>query len=195
MSISTEDLHNPKSFEDTIWRLLARGAADSKHAFKLFSIATVNADGMPDARTVVLRACDISAKELSFHTDIRSGKIAHIKRQPEVCLLFWHLKQSLQLRIFGKAQVHHLDEKTKEKIASLPPQQIALYGFASKPGSIMEQVSQHAFDETLVVQNFAWVRIGVHTIDALHLGRNGVHTRVQFSYKGDGFANRNYLKP
>ena len=195
MPLSTEDLQNPQSFEGTIWRLLARGAVDAKHAFKLFSFATVTGDGLPDTRTVVLRACDITAKELCFHTDIRSGKIAHIKKQPEVCLLFWHPKQSLQLRIFGKAQVHHLDEKTKEKIASLPPQQISLYGFASKPGSIVEQLSQHGFDDTLVAQNFAWVRVNVHTIDVLHLGRSGVHTRVQFEYINDGIKAVTYLRP
>jgi pyridoxine/pyridoxamine 5'-phosphate oxidase len=195
MPLSPEDLQNPQKLEVTVWRLLARGAVDAKHAFKLCSIATVNADGLPDTRTVVLRGCDISAKELSFHTDIRSRKIADIKKQPEVCLLFWHPIQSLQLRIFGKAQVHHLDGKTEEKIASLPPQQIALYGFASKPGSMMEQGCQHAFDETLVVQNFAWVRVHVHTIDALHLGRDRVHTRVQFSYQNGVLSSTNYLKP
>jgi pyridoxine/pyridoxamine 5'-phosphate oxidase len=195
MSLSTEDLQNPKGLEETIWRLLARGALDPKHAFKLFSIATVTAEGLPDTRTVVLRDCDITAKELCFHTDIRSRKSAHIKKQPEVCLLFWHPKQSLQLRIFGKAQVHHLDEKTTEKIASLPPQQISLYGFASKPGSMMEQVADSTFDDSLVVQNFAWVRVHVHTIDALHLGRLGVHTRVQLNYQGDGLLSASFLKP
>jgi pyridoxine/pyridoxamine 5'-phosphate oxidase len=195
MPLTPEDLQNRQKLEATIWRLLARGAADAKHPFKLFSIATVNANGLPDARTVVLRSCDIGDKELCFHTDIRSGKIAQIKKQPEVCLLFWHPKQSLQLRIFGEAQIHHLDEKTKQKIASLPPQQMALYGYDAKPGSIMEQVNQHAFDETLVVQNFAWVRVSVHTLDALHLGRNGVHTRVQFSYDDEGLPTVSYLQP
>lgn len=193
MPIAEEDLKNPEKFEATIWRLLARGAVDSKHAFKLFSIATVNTGGMPDARTVVLRACDIAAKELCFHTDIRSGKIAHIKEQPEVCLLFWDPGQSLQLRVYGTAQFHHLDETTKAKIASLPAQQIALYGFAGKPGSMLEQVPQAAFQDDLVVQNFAWVRVTVHTIDALHLGRNGVHTRVHFSNKGGASPTAAYL--
>ena len=195
MPLTPEDLQNPQKLEATIWRLLARGAADAKHPFKLFSIATVNANGLPDARTVVLRACDITAKELCFHTDIRSGKIAHIIKQPEVCLLFWHPKQSLQLRIFGEAHFHHLDEKTRQIIASLPPQQMALYGYGAKPGSIMEQVNQHAFDETLVVQNFAWVRVSVHTLDALHLGRNGVHTRIQFRYNGQSLPTAKYLQP
>lgn len=195
MLLTTEDLQNPIKIEAIIWRLLARGAVDAKHPFKLFSIATVTADGLPDARTVVLRACDMPTKALSFHTDIRSGKIVHISKQPEVCLLFWHPKQSLQLRVFGMAQVHHLDEKAKEKLAALPPQQIALYGFHTKPGSFLEQENKQAFDETLVAQNFAWVRITVHTLDALHLGRTGVHTRVQFEYINGAMKASNYLQP
>lgn len=194
MPISTEELTNPEKLEETIWRLLARAAVDSRHAFKLFGIATVTVDGMPDARTVVLRACDIAAKELYFHTDIRSGKIAHLKNQPEVCMLFWDPRNSLQLRIYGKAFVHHLDEVTREKIAVLPPQQMALYGFAQKPGTILEQVRQAAYQDDLVEQHFAWVRVCVHTIDALHLGRNGVHTRVHFDFRGGGGATAVYLQ-
>jgi pyridoxamine 5'-phosphate oxidase len=194
MPLTIEDLQNPNQLESIIWRFLARGAVDAKHAFRFFSIATVNPEGWPDTRTVVLRECDIAAKALYLHTDIRSGKIAHIKEKPKVCLLFWHPKQSLQLRIYGNAYIHHMDEIARKKIADLPPQQIALYGFHAKPGSRIAQDNEHAFDETLVMQNFAWVRVAVQTIDALHLGRNGVHTRVQFSYQDGSLHSSSYLK-
>jgi pyridoxine/pyridoxamine 5'-phosphate oxidase len=108
MPISTGELQDSHLFEKTIWRLLARGVVDTKHAFRLCSVATVNEAGKPDTRTVVLRDCDIANKTLSFHTDFRSGKISHLKNQPEVCMLFWDHKNSLQLRVYGEAQIHHL---------------------------------------------------------------------------------------
>ncbi len=195
MPLTTEELQDPARLEESIWRLLARGSVDSKHPFKLFSVATVSNIGLPDTRMVVLRACDIIAKELCFHTDIRSGKVEHLKQQPELCLLFWHPKQSLQLRVYGAAQVHHLDETTAEKIMALPPQQIALYGFAAQPGTKLEQNNEPVFDSHLVAQNFAWVRVPVHTIDLLHLGRSGVHTRVRFDYNEASLQDAIYLKP
>lgn len=195
MPLSTEDLQNPIYLDKTIWRLLARGAVDSKHPFKLFGISTVNTKGLPDARTVVLRTCEIAEKELCFHTDIRSRKIAHIRMQPEVCLLFWHPKQSLQLRIFGKAEVFHLDEIATKKIATLPPQQLALYGFAASPGSVLQDDKPAVFDEALVSQNFAWVRVSVRTIDVLHLGRGGEHTRAQLIYFDGRMHVASYLQP
>jgi len=195
MPLSTEDLQNPKSLEETIWRLLSRGAADAKHAFKLFSIATVNAGGLPDTRTVVLRACDITAKELCFHTDIRSGKIAHIKKQPEVCLLFWDHKQSLQLRVYGKAVIHHLDEMASIKARQLPAGQKELFGYAAVPGMELTTDFKDVFNEALVLQHFAWVTIEVECIDALHLGRSGLHTRVKFSYHEGILKVIDCLKP
>jgi pyridoxamine 5'-phosphate oxidase len=195
MPISPEELQDTHLFEKAIWRLLARGAVDAKHAYRLCSIATVNEEGKPDTRMVVLRECYIPKKSLSFHTDIRSGKVSQFNLQPDVCMLFWDPKQSMQLRVYGKAVIHHLDEMTKQQISSLPAQQIALYGYSAKPGSMMEQEKESNFDETLIVQNFAWVRVSVHTLDALHLGRNGVHTRIQFSYDGEGLPTAKYLQP
>jgi pyridoxamine 5'-phosphate oxidase len=194
MSLSAEDLQNPKGLEETIWRLLARGAIDAKHAFKLFSIATINADGLPDTRTVVLRSCDIAAKELCFHTDIRSGKIAHFKKQPEVCLLFWDHKQSLQLRVYGIVSIHYLDEIAIHKLAALPQQQLHLYGYTTTPGSNLDTTAYEIFQDKLIKQNFAWVNVQIHTVDALHLGRTGIHTRVKFQYDGGEILSARYLK-
>ncbi len=184
MSISAAELQDTHLLENTIWRLLARGAVDAKHPYRLCSIATVNEDGKPDTRNVILRECDIANKSLSFHTDIRSGKIAHFKKQPEVCMLFWDHKQSLQLRVYGKTVIHHLDEMAIIKARQLPAGQKELFGYDAAPGMELTTDYKDVFNEALVLQHFAWVTIEVECIDALHLGRSGLHTRVKFSYHG-----------
>lgn len=184
MSISAAELQDTHLLENTIWRLLARGAVDAKHPYRLCSIATVNECGKPDTRNVILRECDIANKSLSFHTDIRSGKVAHFKNHAEVCLLFWDPKQSLQLRVYGMAVIHHLDEMAISKAGQLPPGQKELFGYATAPGSLVSWGDTGIFQETLVEKHFAWITINVENIDALHLGRSGLHTRVKFSYHG-----------
>jgi hypothetical protein len=195
MSILTEELQDSGLLEATIWRLLARGAVDAKHAFRLCSIATVNEDGKPDTRMVVLRECDINHKALSFHTDIRSGKVVHLRNHPDICMLFWNPKQSLQLRVYGKAVIHHLDEIAILNAGKLPSSQKKLFGYAGLPGSELKLDHKDVFEEALVLQHYAWVTIEVTCIDALHLGRSGVHTRVKFDYQGEIIKNMQYLNP
>jgi pyridoxamine 5'-phosphate oxidase len=194
MPISSEELQDTHLFEKAIWRLLARGAVDAKHAFRLCSIATVNEAGKPDTRTVVMRECDMTNKTLSFHTDIRSGKVAHLEKHPDVCMLFWDPKQSLQLRVYGQAVIHHLDETAILHAGKLPTSQQALFGYHAVPGSKKIPDHKDVFEEALVLQHFAWVTIEVGSIDALHLGRSGVHTRVRFDYSGRVLKGACYLQ-
>jgi hypothetical protein len=194
MAISIEEIQNPILLEATFWRLLARGAVDAKHPYRLCSIATVNEDGKPDTRNVILRECDLANKSLSFHTDIRSGKVAHFKNHAEVCMLFWDPKQSLQLRVYGMAVIHNLDEMAIQKLAALPPQQLQLYGNPTTPGSSLDISILESFQEELIKQNFAWINVEIHSLDALHLGRSGIHTRVRFQYDGVNIIGTSYLK-
>jgi pyridoxamine 5'-phosphate oxidase len=55
------------------WRLISRGVADRRSPFHHPVVATIGGDGAPQARTVILRACDPAAQRLRFHTDARSA--------------------------------------------------------------------------------------------------------------------------
>jgi hypothetical protein len=195
MFISPEVLKDGHVFENAIWRMLARGVVDAKHAYRLCNLATVNSEGKPDTRTVVLRACDIPNRSLSFHTDIRSQKVAHFHHQTEVCMHFWDHKESLQIRVYGKVTIHHLDEVAAKKVENLPANQKELFGYSIPPGSVLSGNETDFFQENLVKPHFAWITIAVESIDALHLGRSGVHTRVKFYYYEGLLADIIYLRP
>ncbi len=87
------------------WALLARGVADRRSGFHTPTLVTVSLDGAPDARTVVLRACDVQERTLRFHTDARSEKVAQIARDPRVMVHAYDFKSKAQLRIEGRARV------------------------------------------------------------------------------------------
>jgi pyridoxine/pyridoxamine 5'-phosphate oxidase len=150
--------------------------------------------GNPNTRVVVLRACDPGKKLLSFHTHICSGKVAHFRNRPEVCMLFWDQRQSLQLRIYGTVTIHHQDETALKNLAELPAQQLQHYAQPCPPGSQLDTSLPEVFQEELIPQNFAWINVKIHTIDALHLGRTGIHTRLQYRYSGYELISAIYVK-
>jgi len=64
-------------------------------------IATVDDDGKPALRTVVLRG--FLGQKPWFFTDARSAKVAHLKARPAISILLWLEKTSDQFRLDGLA--------------------------------------------------------------------------------------------
>lgn len=80
-------------------------------------LATVDAAGDPDARTVLLKGMD--ADGLTFFTNLRSAKARHLEHRPRAALvLLWHA-MFRQVRVRGPVSV-------------VPREQAAAY-FASRP--------------------------------------------------------------
>ena len=75
----------PVDLDDVLaesFRLLARGVADRRSPFHTPTLASLNADGAPSLRTVVLRGFDPARRELRVHTDARSAKLAELAAEP-----------------------------------------------------------------------------------------------------------------
>ena len=56
-----------------IWMRLVRGGADRRSAFHTPVVASVDADGLPQQRVMVLRKCIEAEAVMRFHTDLRSA--------------------------------------------------------------------------------------------------------------------------
>jgi len=90
----------PQEIREQIWKELVRATHDRHHAWRTPVLATVGADGRPNARTVVLRK--VSAADggsIQIYTDRRSPKVAELTAQPSACLVFWSARLSWQLRV------------------------------------------------------------------------------------------------
>lgn len=85
-----------------LWAELVRASRDRHHGWRLPVLATVDAQGAPQARTVVLRDADPASGELLCCTDLRSPKVAQLRADGRGVLVFWCTRLSWQLR----AQVH-----------------------------------------------------------------------------------------
>jgi pyridoxamine 5'-phosphate oxidase len=88
---------------DPITELASRlpGVPGRDGYFPLMSLATIDLDGGPDVRTVLLS--EITAQGLTFHTDVNSRKVTQVRADPSVALLLTIPEQAQQIVVRGTA--------------------------------------------------------------------------------------------
>jgi 3-hydroxyisobutyrate dehydrogenase len=183
--------HLPE-LEQDCWDRLVTGAVKSRTPFHTPSIATLH-QGEVSLRTVVLRKTLPTERELRFHTDIRSPKWQELSQNPSISALFYDAIDRIQLRVKGKAVLHHTNEITAEawQKTSLSSRKCYLTRFS--PSSFSEESTSGLTDDiehenfTLAesesgYSNFGIVSIHVQSIDWLWLNHAG-HRRAFFDYE------------
>lgn len=182
---------------EQLWQRLSQGATSARDPFHLGVLATV-VDGIPDQRTVVLRAVDAHRHQLMFHTDRRSPKIAALMGTPQASWLFYDSAAKIQLRIACRAEVHTEGALWQERWDASRQGSRACYAHAAGPGTALEGPLDYgpvvpAPGEALVDEvtrpgreNFAVVTTVAHRIDWLALSSRG-HRRLRFNVTPLGF--------
>jgi len=69
------------------------------------TLATVSPDGLPKARTVVLRAADKSVGRLEIHTNLHSSTVADLMAMPVAALHVWDEGSRLQIRVAAEVEI------------------------------------------------------------------------------------------
>ncbi|MCF6302047.1 MAG: pyridoxamine 5'-phosphate oxidase [Devosiaceae bacterium] len=123
------------------WLLEAR--LEEVNDANAMSLATVDADGMPDCRIMLLNGQD--EKGFFFYTNTRSAKGAELEANPKAALLFYWKSLQRQVRIRGA-------------VVDLSPEQSDAY-FATRPRG--SQIGAHASFQShpIVDQNEFQARI------------------------------------
>lgn len=169
-----------EGIDTRVWQTLARGVADRRSAARHPTLATVSPDGWPEARTVVLRAADITGRSFDIHTDAFSSKVQSLRERPRAALHVWDEKQELQLRL--QADVTIL---TGDSVADLwknvPDKSRQAYGTAPAPGTALDHAL--AYTKPADPAAFAVLRCHVIAVDAVHLGAE--HRRAFFTRDSD----------
>jgi hypothetical protein len=176
-------LQTPEEIRPQIWKELARASLDRHHEWRTPVLASADADGLPDARTVVLRQVDAVAGQLTFYTDSRSPKVAQLQAQASAMLVFWSARLSWQLRvrvacsvITDGSEVDALWQGVKQSAAA------GDYLSPLPPGAVLPQGSgtADAVNAPAPTHSFALLRAQVLQMDWLALSRDG-HRRAQLS--------------
>jgi general stress protein 26 len=178
-------LQTPEEIRTQIWKELGRASLDRHHEWRTPVLASADADGLPEARTVVLRQVDAVAGQLTFYTDSRSPKVAQLQAQASAVLVFWSARLNWQLRvrvtcsvITSGPEVEALWQGVKQSAAAgdylspLPP------GAVLPPGSGTAYAAKAS--ASAPTHSFALLHAQVLQMDWLELPRDG-HRRAQLS--------------
>lgn len=175
------------------WDLIEEGAAKRTNAAHTPVVATVDGQGNPKQRVMVLRSANRTTRQLRFHTDRRSVKVAEIGDGRPASLLIYDPLQKLQLRLAGLASVEKEGENADNAWRQSTPFARRCYMTQFAPGSGLESPSSglplwvegRQPSETDLVdarQNFALVSFETCSLEWLYLASGG-HRRARWEWQ------------
>lgn len=182
-------VHNtPEEIRAQIWKELVRATRDRHHVWRTPVLATTTPDGMPNARTVVLRKAskDEGNGVLEIYTDRRSPKVAELNEQPAACLVFWSSRLKWQLRLRVQVSIQ-TDGPYVESLWQTVKQSRAAGDYLGflQPGEPVSVPLTETLANTTATDDepenyFAVLTAQVVEIDWLELGL-GQHRRARFT--------------
>lgn len=189
------DRITPTELSVRIWQELQRATVDRHHEWRTPVLASVDADGLPQARTVVLRRADADTRTLTCFTDARSPKCTDLQTRPQAALVFWSQRLGWQLRVRAQATVH-TDGPAVQAAWERVRQSAAAsdYLMPRAPGAPLDEAPSAAVSDQ---HHLAIVRLQVSGIDWLELHRDG-HRRGCWDggpAEGDEAAGWAWLTP
>jgi hypothetical protein len=178
------------------WHCLAEGARFGKSGFHTANLATISVDGAPSIRTVVVRRFDRESRVLTFHTDIRSRKIAEIEANPRIAMHLYDPGSKIQIRLGCIATINHGNERSLESWRRSRPMSRMCYRQRLAPGERIdtpEAAGGPLLSEDDGYAHFVAISARIETLEWLYLASEG-HRRARFEWQGTVLA-KTWLAP
>ena len=165
------------------------------------SIASVDADGSPTSRIVLLKSIDTG---FLFYTNLGSRKARDIKHNPEVSLCFHWKSTTRQVRVQGSAQLVTGEEADSYFASRERESQLAAWASEqSKPTdnhqSLLDKLELYRkkFDGKLVPRPSFWsgFRVLPSMIEFWDKKPSRLHERIVFTLGADGGWTSEFLNP
>ena len=126
-----------ESLSREVWHRLHAAADDPSHPMRLLTLATIDEQGRPDARILVLRGANSQLRCLWFHTDARSAKAAQLDKCPHACAIGYDPRDGVQLRIRGTVKLHRDSELAERHWEQIEFHVRHAYAIPFKPGQLL----------------------------------------------------------
>jgi len=178
---------NLNDIYDQIWDDLKDGVTNTKSAFHYPIISTIDKNGYPSSRTVVLREIHKENNIISFNTDIRSKKWLEIKNNNKISVSIYEPNKKIQIRIIGLAILNYKNKIWESAWDSTPSMSRECYSTPyppstaiSKPEDIdtsLKKIKNEDLEKYKV--NFGRIDIHIKSVDWLYLIHSG-HRRTKF---------------
>jgi len=181
------------------WNEALQSGIDEVNAMTL---ATASADGMPDARTVLLKGFD--EKGFAFFTNYQSAKGQQLLENPRACLVFFWKELERQVRISGLAVV--AGDRESDEYFNSRPEGSRIGAWASPQSKVIEDRAWLEQNEHQFAEQYAGKTIGRpewwggYRIRPTHMefwqGRpNRLHDRIRYSLQKNGAWKIERLAP
>lgn len=176
-------------FNET-WKELKCGTSVKGHPFRTCSLATNDPGAGMRQRIVNLREIT-DQQTLIFYTDVRSGKINHLQKNPHSSVLFYNADIKLQVMVQGKMIIHTDDEIWQNHMLKIEGKSINDYNTKYPPGKTIKNPVDVIRTKDL---NFAVLELEPEVIEYLKLKAELNRLRAIFRKNQDDW-DKTYLVP
>ena len=170
------------------WRFIVQACTQRRHPFHTPTLSTLSERG-PESRCVILRYADPNAWELRANADVRSPKAQELQSDPRCTWLFYSFPDHLQVRCYGRTQIHHLDDVAAEAWQKSQLLSRRCYLAPMSPSTVLDQPNSNLLPELTDREpteeeaqagfaNFSVMRCQVEQMDILSLRFDG-NVRIQ----------------
>lgn len=188
------------------WHLIEPGVSKRNSPAHTPVVATVDGQGHPQVRIMVLREANRRTRRLRFHTDVRTAKCSEIGVNQAASVLMYDAKEKLQLRLSGSAHIETASEIVDTAWRSSTPFARRCYMAESAPGAVSAEPTSGLPDwiegkqptEAQLLgarDNFAILWFDVRAIEWLYLANAG-HRRAKWEWdEASGLWSGQWLVP
>ncbi|MBY0335496.1 MAG: pyridoxamine 5'-phosphate oxidase family protein [Acetobacteraceae bacterium] len=167
------------------FRLLARGVADRRSPFHTPALATIGADGAPEARTLVLRGFDPATRTVRLHTDVRAPKWAQLAADPRCALHLYDPGAQVQIRLRCVATRHDADAVAEAAWTASRSFSRLCYAVEPGPATPVPAPAAAPREEANGRAHFGALVLRFDALEWLWLAHGG-HRRARFAWGADG---------
>lgn len=139
-NIRTDYVKNELNFDDLtvhpfdLFKSWMTDALEHVSEPNAFVLSTVNAEGKPSSRVLLLR--DLDDKGFNFFTNYNSQKSQDIESNPHVCMNFFWYESERQVRVSGR--IEKLPSESSEDYFNSRPYESKIGAWSSPQSSVIE---------------------------------------------------------
>ena len=192
---------NLEEIQKKLWSMLDDAVVNRNSPFRIPVFICADQNDV-DGRIVVLRKSDKNNSLLQFHTDLRSQKVAILKKNKNASLIFYDKEEKIQLRVKVICEVNNQDPVSEDSWKKTQHISRRCYLTDNAPGSVSERPTSgmisklEDFDYTMEqsekgYENFTVIKCEIKSIEWLYLAAKG-HRRAIFNLINN---KKNWLVP